>query len=195
MLNSREIKPVNLKEDQPWIFTGKTDTEAETPVFWSSDVDRWLNCPRKDWGQKEKRASEDEVAGQHHRCNEHELVQTLGDGEGQGGLACRRPWGRKELDTTGQWNNFLKEMGTIPHYLPPEKRVCKSRSNSWNWTWNNRLVQNWKRSICQGYVWSPCLFNLHAEYITQNARLDEAQAGVKIARRNINNLRYADDMT
>ena len=76
-------------------------------------------------------------------CNEHELVQTLGDGEGQGGLACRRPWGRKELDTTGQWNNFLKEMGTIPHYLPPEKRVCKSRSNSWNWTWNNRLVQNW----------------------------------------------------
>ena len=103
--------------------------------------------------------------------------------------------GVAELDTTGQWNNFLKEMGTIPHYLPPEKRVCKSRSNSWNWTWNNRLVQNWKRSICQGYVWSPCLFNLHAEYITQNARLDEAQAGVKIARRNINNLRYADDMT
>ena len=47
----------------------------------------------------------------------------------------------------------------------------------------------------QGYVWSPCLFNLHAEYITQNARLDEAQAGVKIARRNINNLRYADDTT
>ena len=49
------------------------------------------------------------------------------------------------------------------------------------------------KGVCQGYVLSPCLFNLHAEYIMQNARLDEAQAGIKIARRNINNLRYADD--
>ena len=47
----------------------------------------------------------------------------------------------------------------------------------------------------QGYIWSPCLFNLHAESIMRNARLDEAQAGIKIARRNINNLRYADDTT
>ena len=47
----------------------------------------------------------------------------------------------------------------------------------------------------QGYIWSPCLFNLHAESIMQNARLDEAQAGIKIAGRNINNLRYADDTT
>ena len=49
--------------------------------------------------------------------------------------------------------------------------------------------------IRKGYILSPCLFNLHVEYITQNARLDEAQAGIKIARRNINNLRYADDTT
>ena len=47
----------------------------------------------------------------------------------------------------------------------------------------------------QGCILSPCLFNLHAEYIMQNARLDEAQAGIKIAGRNINNLRYADDTT
>ena len=47
---------------------------------------------------------------------------------------------------------------------------------------------------CQGYIVSPCLFNLHAEYITQSARLDEAQAGIKTVRRNINNLRYADDI-
>ena len=56
----------------------------------------------KDWGQKEKRASEDEMAGWHHWCNGHELGQTLGDGEGQGGLACCSPWGHKELDSTGQ---------------------------------------------------------------------------------------------
>ena len=50
-----------------------------------------------------------------------------------------------------------------------------------------------KKGVCQGCILSPCLFNLNAEYIMQNARLDEAQAGIKIAGRNINNLRYADD--
>ena len=64
-LHSKKIKPVNLKGDQPWIFTGRTDAEAETPVFWSSDVNRWLigevSDIRKDWGQK-KRVSEDEMA-------------------------------------------------------------------------------------------------------------------------------------
>ena len=51
------------------------------------------------------------------------------------------------------------------------------------------------KGVSQGYILSPCLFNLHAEYIMQNARLEEAQAGIKIAGRNINNLRYADDTT
>ena len=51
------------------------------------------------------------------------------------------------------------------------------------------------KEVCQGCVLSFCLFNLYAEYIIQNVRLDEAQAGIKIARRNINNLRYADDTT
>ena len=61
-----------------------------------------------------------------------------------------------------------------------------------NWTWNNGLVPNRKRSS-QGCILSPCLFNLYAEYIVKNAGLDEAQAGIKIARRNINNLRYAEN--
>ena len=51
------------------------------------------------------------------------------------------------------------------------------------------------KGVCQDYILSPCLFNLYAEYIMQNARLDESQAGIKIARRNINNFRYADDIT
>ena len=63
-----------------------------------------------------------------------------------------------------------------------------------NWTWNNGQVPNWDR-ICQGYISSPCVFNLYTEYIIQNARLDEAQAGIKIAGRIINNLRYADGTT
>ena len=96
--DSKEIKPVNLKGHQSWIFIGRTDPEAEAPVFGSSDVNRWLigKVPDtgKDWGQK-KRASEDEMAGWHHRCNETELGQTLGDSEGQGGLVCCSPWGHK----------------------------------------------------------------------------------------------------
>ena len=62
-----------------------------------------------------------------------------------------------------------------------------------NWTWNNDWFQIGK-GVCQDQdcILSPCLFNLYAEYIMRNARLDEAQAGIKIARRNINNLIYAD---
>ena len=62
------------------------------------------------------------------------------------------------------------------------------------WTWNNRLVPNWE-GVRQGCISSHCLFNLHVEYIIRNAGLDEAQAGIKIAGRNINNLTYADDTT
>ena len=79
-------------------------------------------------------------------------------------------------------------------YLPPEKSICRSRSNSYNWTWSNRLVPN-RKTVSQGYILSPCLFNLYTEYIMRNAGLDEAQAGIKIAGRNINNLRHADDTT
>ena len=57
------------------------------------------------------------------------------------------------------------------------------------------LVPNRKRGVCQGCILSPCLFNLYAEYIMRNIVLDEAQAGIKIAGRNINNLRYAGDTT
>ena len=110
LLDSK-IKPVNLKGNQPWILIGRTDAEA--PVFWLSDVNSWLNGEvpdaRKNWGQKEKRVSGDEIAGLHHWCNGHELGQTLGDAEGQGGLGCCSPWGLKESDVTGQLNNNITD--------------------------------------------------------------------------------------
>ena len=53
----------------------------------------------------------------------------------------------------------------------------------------------YEKGVCQGCIWSPCLFNLYSEYIMRNAGLDETQAGIKIDRRNVNNLRYADDTT
>ena len=62
---------------------------------------------------------------------------------------------------------------------------------------NNGIMDSFKieKGVCQGYILSPCLFNLHAEYIMQNAGLDEAQAGIKISGRNINSLTYTDDTT
>ena len=90
--------------------------------------------------------------------------------------------------------NSERDQNTRPPDLPLEKPVCRSGSNSQNWTWNNRLVPIGK-GVRQGCILSPCLFNLYAEYIRRNAGLEEAQAGIKIAGRNINNLRYSDDTT
>ena len=90
--------------------------------------------------------------------------------------------------------NSERDGNTRPPDLPLEKSVCRSGSNSYNWTWNNRLVQIGK-GVHQGYILSPCLFNLYAEYIMRNTGLEETQAGIKIARRHINHLRYADDTT
>ena len=104
-LDSKEIKPVNLEGNQPWILAGRTDTEVEASVFWSFDVNSWLigKVPDsgRDWGKKEKRESEDEMTGWHHWCKRHEFGQTLGDGEGQGGLPCCSPWVCEESDMTG----------------------------------------------------------------------------------------------
>ena len=108
-LDSKDIKPVNLKGNKPWIFIGRSDAEAKAPVFWSSNLNSQLigKAPEagKDWGQKEKRASEDKMVGWHHWCIRHELGQTPGDGEGQGGLACCSSWGHKESVTTVPLNN------------------------------------------------------------------------------------------
>ena len=82
-LDSKEIKPVNLKGNQPWIFTGRTDAEA--PILWPPDAKSRLigkdPDAGKDWRQKEKRAIEDEMVGWHHQFNGHELGETLGGGE------------------------------------------------------------------------------------------------------------------
>ena len=90
--------------------------------------------------------------------------------------------------------NSERDGNTRPPNLPLEKSVCRSGRNSSNWTWNNRLVPTRERSTSKRIL-SPCLFNVYAQYIIRNAELEEAQAGLKIPRRNINNLRYADGTT
>ena len=104
LLDSKEIKPVNPKGNQPWIFSGRTDAEAETPILWPPDAKSWLTGKDpdagKDWGQEEKRVTEDELVGWHHRVSGYEFELIPGDSEGQGSLACCSPWGCKESDAT-----------------------------------------------------------------------------------------------
>ena len=108
-LDCKEIKPVNPKRNQPWIFIGKTNAEAETAILWPSDVKSWLSGKDpdagKDWRQEEKEMTEDEKVGWHHRLDRHESEQSLGDSEGQGSLSCCNSWDHKELDTTEWLNN------------------------------------------------------------------------------------------
>ena len=108
------------------------------------------------------------------------------------------------VDHNKLWK-ILKEMGT-PDYLTCLLRNLyagqeatgraghENKTKQKNWTWNNRWFQIGK-GVHQGCILSPCSFNLYAEYIMRNAGLEEAQAGIKISGRKINNLRYADDTT
>ena len=108
-LDFKEIKPVNPVGNQPGIFIGRTDTEAEAPIFWPPGVKSWFIGKDPDAGkyqrQKEKGVTEDETFGGHHQINGHEYEQTMGDNEGQGSLVCCSPCGCKDFNTTERLNN------------------------------------------------------------------------------------------
>ena len=91
-LDGKEIKLANPKGDQSWIFIGRTDAKAETPVLWPPDANNWLIWKDpdagKDWRQEEKGMKEDEMVGWHHQLNGHEFQHALVVGDGQGSLAC-----------------------------------------------------------------------------------------------------------
>ena len=121
-LDCKDIQPVHFKGDQPWVFFGRDDAKAETPVLWPPHVKSWLigedSDAGRDWGQEEKGTTEDEMAGWHHWLDGREFGWAPGDGDGQGSLACCDSWGRKESDTTerlkwitivSQWTVILSE--------------------------------------------------------------------------------------
>ena len=112
-LDSKEIKAVNLKRYQPWIFIGRTDAEVEVPILWPPDMKNQLTGKhpdaRKDWRQEEKVITEDEIFGWHHRLNGHQFEQTPGNGEGQRSLVCCNPRGHKESDKTSDWTTTTTE--------------------------------------------------------------------------------------
>ena len=105
------MKPVNPKGNQPWIFIGRTDAEAEAPILWPPDGTKWLigkdPDSGQDWRQEEKGMTEDEMAGWHRRLNGYESEQAPGVGDGQGGLGCYSPWGPKGSDMT-EWLNWAE---------------------------------------------------------------------------------------
>ena len=110
-LDCKEIQPVHPKGDQSWVFIGRTDVEAETPILWPPDAKSWLTWKDpdagKDWWQEEKGAREDEMVRWHHQLSGHEFGYSPGVGDGQGGQACCNSWGRKESGTT-EWLNWTE---------------------------------------------------------------------------------------
>ena len=119
-LYCKEIQLIHTKGNQSWIFIGRADAEAETPIHWPPDVKNWLIWKDpdagKDWRQ-EKGSTEDEIVGWHHWLDGHDFEQSQGTGDGQGSLECHL-WDRKS-DTTGQLNS----KSTLSVYLPPHNRV------------------------------------------------------------------------
>ena len=113
-LDCKEIKPVNPKGNQSWIFIGGINAKAESPILWPPDAKNWLNGKDpdavKDWRQEEKGTTEEEMIGWHDQLDGHEFEQAPGVGNGQESLACCSPWGPKESDMTERLN-WLTDMG------------------------------------------------------------------------------------
>ena len=116
-LDCNKIKPVHPKGNQSWIFIGRTDAEAETPILWPPDAKNWLigkdPDAGKDWRQEEKGMTEDEMVGWHHWLDGHEFEQAPGVGDRQGSLVYCSPWCYKELDIKSL--NWMSSVQLLSH--------------------------------------------------------------------------------
>ena len=110
LLDCKETQPVHCKGNQSWIFIGRTDAEAETPILWPPDVKNqliWKDPDAgKNWRWEEKGTRENEMAGWHHWLNGHESAWTPGVGDGQEGLACCSPWVTKSRARLSNWTEI-----------------------------------------------------------------------------------------
>ena len=135
-LDCKQMKPVNPKGNQSWIFIGRTDAEIEAPILWPPDV---KNCligkdpdAGKDW-RREKGMTEEEMVGWHYHLNGHEFEQVPGVGDGQSSLVCCGPWVGKNQTQLSDWTelnwgpncclacNSVNLTVRIPHYLLPSE--------------------------------------------------------------------------
>ena len=148
-LRQQGFKPVNPKGNQPWIFTGRTDAEAEAPKLWSPDPQSWLirkdPDPEKDWSQEEKGMTEDDMVVWHHQLNEHEFEQTqkmVKDREAwcavEHGVTKRRTGLRDWRATASKWHT---------HQCHGSSEVNRKRSKSGWWpnSWKSPSLRqnNW----------------------------------------------------
>ena len=134
-LESKEIKPVSPKGNQSWIFTGRTDAEAEALILWLPDVKSWLIRKDPDAGKEEEKGmTENQMVRWHHRFNEHEFKQALGDGDGQGGLAYCRFMGSQKVghnwETELNWTDAGWQHTALTYSFPDLEPVSCSISSS-----------------------------------------------------------------
>ena len=134
-------QPVHPEGDQSWVFIGRTDIEAETPILWPPDAKSWLigkdPDAGKDWGWEEKWETEDKMVGWHHQLNGHEFDQTPGNSEGQGRLVCCSPWGRRDghdWAAEQQWNSvhaILPSKANLKTWMFPHFQLWFTDSMRW----------------------------------------------------------------
>ena len=119
-LDCKEIKLVNPKGNQSWIFMGRTNAEAEAPILWPPDAKSWLIWKDpdtgKNWRQEEKGMTKDDIVGWHHQLNGHEFQQALGVSDGQWSLVCCSPWGRQEF-------GMIQRLNWYPTRQPGESTI------------------------------------------------------------------------
>ena len=152
---------------QFWVFIGRTDAEADTPILWPPHVKSWLigkdPDAGRDWGQEVKGTTQDEMAGWHHRLDGYEFEWTLGVGDGQGGLTCCNSWGHKESDMA-EWLKWteLKWMHTYGVYKnDTDEIICMAAMETQTqrtdlWTrrgeWGGRRGWDYAESNMETYI-------------------------------------------
>ena len=146
-LDSKKIKPVNPKGNQPWIFIGRTDAEAEAPVLWPPDAKSRLVGKNpdagKDWRHEAKEVAEDEMVGWHQWFKYLGFSKLWEMGEEQGSLVCSSLWGCKELD--GHRLVTEQQQDQQHRYLHPKtKRSNREESNTYRLVHNTVVPIHWE---------------------------------------------------
>jgi len=136
----KEIQPVHPKVNQSWIFIGRTDAEAETPILWPPDAKNWLIGKDPDagkkWRQEERGTTEDELIGWHYWLDIHEFWVSSGVGNGQGSLACCSPWDHKVSDITERL--YWTEINIYVFWYTNHKKILGDSLFPWNSSTTNR---------------------------------------------------------
>ena len=161
-LDCKEIQPVNPKGNQSWIFIGRTNSEAETPILRPPDAKKLTHLERPWCWERLKAGGEGDNrvwdGGWHHRLYVHEFKQAPGVGDAQGSLVCYSPWGFKESDKTLNWTELI--------YLQP-KLLGKHRHSYQGWHFKGLEISFQKPRAMARPLWSKLNYSLQVLVWTQ----------------------------